>query len=158
MGLGVRAGSGQGSGEDNRMTNLSNSHRSESQGQDPAATPLASVTIHSVHGDFTLRTGERSWKRARGLLKRVVRVMLMRDDSGLKGGEGSIWQRGWVRTTRGPAQRWRWGERPSLESGQAMFRSQASDRRPIHNSPKPLLKSESVSCPVVSNSLRPHGL
>ena len=68
----------------------------------------------------------------------MVRMMLTRDNSGLKCGEGSVWQRGWGRTTRGPAQRWRQGERPSLESGQVMFTSQAGDHRPVHDLSEPL--------------------
>ena len=102
---------------------------------------------------------ERSWRRARRLLKKVVRMMLMRDDSGLKGGERSACQRGWGRTTRESAQRWRQGERPSLESGQVMLRSQAGDHRPIHNLFKLLLKKRKMkvlvaqSCPTLCNPM-----
>ena len=58
MGLGVGAGGGQGSGGDHRMTDLSSSHRSESQGQDSAGVPPASITIHPVSTGTTLRTGK----------------------------------------------------------------------------------------------------
>ena len=115
----------------------------------------------SVHRDFTLRTGEagKKLKRARRLLKSMVRMMLMRDHSGLKGGEGNVWQRGLGRTTRGPAQRWRQGERPSLESGQVMFTSQAGDHRPIHNLSEPLFKKRKMkvlvaqTCPTLCNPM-----